>query len=181
MITCRWSQPRVPVGHVVWGMSQAELQRPAGAIRSARRAAHRYLAAILRGSPHTEFHKCSGLPGTGPWAFSAPLRPGKNPQRCDRRAPAEFRARWAFREFVAGKRRSGGEVVAKCTSEGTAALLRGWMTVAFQSEIQQGAAAFWTLSAAAVKLFALFGLCQRGFVVFYYCKLCAYLHSPRPT
>lgn len=31
---------------------------------------------ILRGS-HTEFEKCSGLPGTGPWTFSAPACPGK--------------------------------------------------------------------------------------------------------
>lgn len=35
------------------------------------------------------FPKCSGLPGTGPWTLSAPVRLGRNPQRCDRGGAAE--------------------------------------------------------------------------------------------
>ncbi|KAK2859118.1 hypothetical protein Q5P01_003738 [Channa striata] len=41
----------------------------------------------------TELEKCSGLPGTGPWAFSAPPWPGEEPRRRDRGGAAELVAR----------------------------------------------------------------------------------------
>lgn len=73
-----------------WARPQLQLQHPAGEIRSARRAAHCcYLAGILHGFPHTEFEKCPGLPGTGPWTLSAPLCP----EVCDRGGAVELRAR----------------------------------------------------------------------------------------
>lgn len=52
-----------------------------------------------------------------------------------------------------------------------------------QSEPQHGVGRFggdfvWT---ACAKLFTLFYVWERWYIVFYYCKLCAYLYSPRPT
>lgn len=72
---------------------QQQQHHPPGEVRSARRAAHRYLAAILHGFSTLEFEKCPGLPGTGPWTFSAPVRPEQYLQRCDSRGPVELRAR----------------------------------------------------------------------------------------
>lgn len=41
-----------------------------------------------------EFEKRSGLPGVGPWTFSALACPGKYPQRCDLRGAVELEPRW---------------------------------------------------------------------------------------
>lgn len=178
-------------------MSQAELSCSGGSIQPVRsdQPGGRRIATWLRSctASHTEFEKCAGLPGTGPWTFSAPLWPLEYPQRCDRGGLVELRARWAFAEFVwapvlsvnvgaDGNLSSSWNASVSGNGSVTAGLNDGSpLTIAFQSEMKHGAAAFWTLLGVFVKLLRLFYVCERGYIVFYYCKLCAYLYSLRPT
>lgn len=55
------------------------------------------------------------------------------------------------------------------------------LTVGFRSEMEHGVGGLGTLLFVCVKLFTLFYVYERGYIGFYYFKLCAYLYSPRPT
>lgn len=177
-------------------MSHAGLRGGGGSIHPVRsdQPGGRRIATWLGScaASHTEFEKCSGLPGTGPWTFSAPVWPGKYPQRCDPEGPAELRERWAFVSSLApvlvgnlgaeenlssswNASVSGNGSVTTRLNDGSS------LTVGFRSEMEHGVGGLGTLFFVCVKSFTLFHVYERGYIVFYYCKLCAYLYSPRPT